>query len=202
LGTGESRGEGTGVKNGETANRKSGFRAGVLHLLRSPNVEEALDALYRLPSRKVLRLLLSSIGAEDDTLRWRAIQALGRIVARLGDEDTDAARTIIRRLMWTLNDESGGIGWGAPEVMAEAMAQHAGLADEFAHILISYINPDGNYLRYVPLQRGVVWGIRRMAEVEPSRVQAAQPLLEKLLESEDVQLKELVGSALKVLKGR
>ena len=31
--------------------------------------------------------------------------------------------------MWTLNDESGGIGWGSPEVMGEILAAHKGLAE-------------------------------------------------------------------------
>jgi len=36
--------------------------------------------------------------------------------------------------MWSLNDESGGIGWGAPEAMGAIMARHTGLADEYANI--------------------------------------------------------------------
>ena len=73
----------------------------------------------------------------------------------------------MRRLMWMLNDESGGIGWGAPEAMAEAMACHPRLAEEYVRILLSYIREDGNFLEYEPLRRGALWGIGRLARVYP-----------------------------------
>lgn len=56
------------------------------------------------------------------------------------------------RLMWTLNDESGGIGWGAPETMAEAMACHPHIAEEYVCILLFYIREDGNFLEYEPIR--------------------------------------------------
>lgn len=40
----------------------------------------------------------------------------------------EKACTVMRRLMWTLNDEFGGIGWGVPEAMGEIMVCHKGLA--------------------------------------------------------------------------
>ncbi len=73
----------------------------------------------------------------------------------------------MRRFMWHLNEESGGIGWGIPEVMGEVMARHEGLALEFASILISFIREDGNFLEYEPMQRGALWGIGRLAQVRP-----------------------------------
>ena len=60
---------------------------------------------------------------------------MGASLARLADADMEAARIVMRRLLWSLNDESGGIGWGAPESMAEAMCRHQGLALEYAHML-------------------------------------------------------------------
>ena len=49
------------------------------------------------------------------------------VVSRLADSDMEAARVIMRRLMWNLNDESGGIGWGSPEAMGEILAAMVGL---------------------------------------------------------------------------
>jgi hypothetical protein len=72
------------------------------------------------------------------------------------------ARIIMRRLMWTLNDESGGIGWGVPEAMAEIMINHKGLFKEYAHILMSYAEGGGNYLDHEPLKRGVIKAIERL----------------------------------------
>jgi hypothetical protein len=99
-------------------------------------------------------------------------------VARLADEDMEEARVVMRRLLWSLNDESGGIGWGAPEALAEIMVRHRGLAEEYLHMLVSYLRPDGaepfqdgNYLEHEGLQRGLLWGIGRVAAVRPNMLQ-------------------------------
>ena len=37
---------------------------------------------------------------------------MGAVVAALATEEMESARVVMRRLLWNLNDESGGIGWG------------------------------------------------------------------------------------------
>lgn len=135
----------------------------VLALLKSPNFERAEEELDSLPGRELLHALFSGICATDDTLRWRAIIYMGKTVAKIADQDMEAARVVMRRLMWSLNDESGGIGWGAPEAFAEILCCHEELAKEYAHILVSYMREDGNFLEHIPLQRGLLWGIGRLA---------------------------------------
>jgi hypothetical protein len=68
-----------------------------------------------------------------------------------------------------LNDESGGIGWGAPEALAEIMCHSTQLRKEYLHMLFSYmredgeeLHQDGNYLELPMLQRGLLWGIGRL----------------------------------------
>ena len=92
---------------------------------------------------------------------------MGVYVSGLAENDLEAARNWMRRFMWQLNEESGGIGWGVAEVMGEVMARHEGLAREFARILLSYLDENGNYLEFEPLQKGVLWGIGRLAQVRP-----------------------------------
>ncbi|MDP2106557.1 MAG: HEAT repeat domain-containing protein, partial [Desulfobulbaceae bacterium] len=74
---------------------------------------------------------------------------------------------VMRRFMWMLNDESGGIGWGVPEAMAEVLYCHAGLAGEYTHILVSFMREDGFYLELEALQRGLIWGVARLAGAAP-----------------------------------
>jgi hypothetical protein len=92
---------------------------------------------------------------------------MGLLTADLASDSVEEAREWMRRLMWSLNDESGSIGWGAPEAMAEIMARHEGLAEEYAHMLVSYMREDGNYLENPGLQRGLLLGIGRLAAVRP-----------------------------------
>ncbi|MEA3417440.1 MAG: hypothetical protein U9R02_15080 [Thermodesulfobacteriota bacterium] len=60
---------------------------------------------------------------------------MGVVVSNLADHDMESARVIMRRLIWNLNDESGGIGWGSPEAMGEIMARNNRLALPFTHKL-------------------------------------------------------------------
>jgi hypothetical protein len=96
----------------------------------------------------------------------------------------ESARIVMRRFIWNLNDESGGIGWGSPESMGEAMALNLALADQYASILLSYINPDGNYLEHEDLQPGVLWGVGRLAHARPGHARDALPFLQPYLDSD------------------
>ena len=121
--------------------------------------------------RDLLNFLFSALCHQEEIVRWHAVSAFGGIVDRIADRDMESARIVMRRLLWSLNDESGGIGWGAPEAMAEIMLQNEALFQEYVHMLLSYmcedgpdLFQDGNYLELPQLQRGVVWGVGRLAE--------------------------------------
>lgn len=123
--------------------------------------------LERLPPRQLLNPLIGCLCNHDELGKWLAVSALGRVVAALADQELEAGRVVMRRFMWMLNDESGGIGWGVPEAMAEVMACHAGLAEEFHQVLVAQMREDGNFLELEMLQRGLLWGIGRLAGVRP-----------------------------------
>ncbi len=141
----------------------------VFNILLQPDLDQVLADIGNLPSKETVNALFSAVCQLDERLRWHGISAMGLMVARLADEDMEEARIMMRRLLWSLNDESGGIGWGAPESMGEIMHNHEGLSQEYAHMLISYTRPDGpeleqdgNYLELEVLQRGLLWGLSRM----------------------------------------
>ena len=106
-------------------------------------------------------------------------------MADLARTDTESARVVIRRFIWNLNDESGGIGWGCPEAMGESLARSAAMATEYWCVLTSYIQPQGNYLEHTMLQRGAVWGVGRLARSQPDLLAACGRLLLPYLESDD-----------------
>lgn len=161
----------------------------VLALLRADPFEPARQALREYPPRRVVNPLIGFFLHSEPRVRWRAITAMGDVVAPLADREMESARIIMRRLMWSLNDESGGIGWGAPEAMGEIMAQSASLASEYGRILLSYIDPRGNYLEHEALQRGVLWGIGRLAHARPGIVAPASARILPYLSSSDAELR-------------
>jgi hypothetical protein len=171
----------------------------VFELLNRSDLDVAVGELCKLPLRSAVNALYSFIQLGDEKIKWAAVKAMGAAVAGLADQDMEAARVMIRRLMWNLNDESGGIGWGSPEAMGEILARHHGLAREYAHILISYIRVDGNYLGNEVLQAGVLWAIGRVGEVYPDLMRGAAPYLLRYLDSSDVTHRGLAKRALGLL---
>ena len=143
----------------------------VIKLLQQDKLSDIESALADLPEKDLVNALFSGICHAEESIRWHAISVMGRAVARLAEQDMEEARIILRRMLWSLNDESGGIGWGAPESMAEIMCCHKGLTDEYIHMLISYMRPDGeedwqdgNFLEHEMLQQGLLWAVGRLAQ--------------------------------------
>ena len=128
------------------------------------------------------------------------VKSMGYVVSQLADRDLEAARVIMRRLMWNLNDESGGMGWGSPEAMGEILATHGELAREYAHILLSYTREDGNYLEHEALQRGLLWGIGRLSEKRPELVRGAAASLLPYLASQDGVIRGLSARIMGLLQ--
>jgi hypothetical protein len=158
-------------------------------LLVREDFEAALEDIRRVPGRQAVNPLFSFFYSGEETIRWRAITAMGVVTGHMADCSIESARVVMRRLMWNLNDESGGIGWGSPEAMGEITAVHAGLADEFANILISYIDPAGNFLEHERLQRGSLWGVGRLAHARPHLAGPAAAFLPPFFESPDPYLR-------------
>ena len=173
-----------------------GLKKRVSGLLTLESLDRALGVLNGQPASQAINALFSFLPSTDAKVRWAAVTAMGSMVSRLADRQMEQARVVMRRLMWQLNDESGGIGWGCPEAMGEIMASHEGLANEFAHILVSYVRKDGNPLEYEPLQQAAVWGIGRLAEVRPHLVREAVPHLVPFLKVQNAPLRGLAVWAL------
>lgn len=151
----------------------------VTDLLRSSSPAELADKLRALSPRDVINPLFSCLCHPEELVRWRAVTGFGIVVPAITERDPEEGRVIMRRFIWMLNDESGGIGWGAPEAMAEVMAASQLLADEYLHMLVSYTLDDGpelfqhgNFLEHDILQEGVLWGICRVAPLYPDQVLA------------------------------
>ena len=176
----------------------------ITRLLESHNIDEIIKELRQLPPSRVINPLIGALCSNNQTVRWHAITALGPVMSDLADKDMEAARVVMRRFMWSLNDESGGIGWGAPEAMAEIMTQHQKLADEYGHMLVAYMREDGFYLELPQLQQGLMWGLARFAMVNPDLLKAKNVVnyLLPYLDSNDPAVRGQAAWALGLLQAR
>lgn len=152
------------------------------------------------PRTQVINTLFMALCDTKQRVRWHAVSCLGWLVSTMAEEDIESARIIMRRFLWTLNDESGGIGWGAPEAMAEIMCRSEVLRQEYIHMLISYMQEDGdelfqdgNYLELPLLQRGLLWGIGTLCYAFPEemRQRCLESDIKKYLVSSDIEVRKL-----------
>lgn len=180
----------------------------VLELLGQEDLAEIERGLAALDVKEAVNALIAAICRSEERLRWHAVTAMGWMVARLADEEMEAARIIMRRLLWSLNEESGGIGWGAPEAMAEIFCCHEGLAEEYIHMLLSYMRPDGdlphqdgNFLEHETLQRGLLWAAGRLAQCrrELALTKGMADDLPQYLASPDAAVRGLAARAMGLL---
>jgi hypothetical protein len=141
----------------------------ILNLLQNSSLAEIYQRLGHFPAHGLLNPLFMALCHPVEKVRWHAVCCFGWLVPAMAEKDLEAARTVMRRFLWMLNDESGGIGWGVPEALAEIMCHSEQLRQEYLHMLLSYMREDGeelyqdgNYLELPMLQRGLLWGIGRL----------------------------------------
>jgi hypothetical protein len=149
----------------------------VLSILEHPDFTNILQKIHELPPQKTINALFSFLCSADKSIKNKAVIAMGEVVSRMAESNLDSARSVMRRLIWSLNEESGWIGWGSAEAMGEIMARNNTLACEYHHILISFVSEGDNYLLYDKLRAEVVQGLMRLSQVHPQLVQDVQHLL-------------------------
>lgn len=139
----------------------------VEELLLDPDFAVKTHLWRSFPARKVINPLLSFLCATDETLRWHAVTAAGIVTASLAEKEPESARVIVRRFLWQVNEESGGIGWGIPEALGESLARSRMLAQEYGRLLLAFVREDENYLEHPPLLAGALWGLARVVNAHP-----------------------------------
>lgn len=169
------------------------------HLLAAEDFEQGLAAIRRMPPRQAVSPLFGFFCDLNETIKWHAVTAVGALVADMAAGDPESARVVIRRFIWNLNDESGGIGWGCPEAMGESLARSSAMAAEYWRVLTSYIQPQGNFLEHAMLQRGAVWGVGRLGRSQPGLLANCGGLLRPYLCAEDTILRATAAWAAETL---
>nr|NJM03524.1 hypothetical protein [Desulfobacula sp.] len=145
--------------------RKTKLKVGAI--LKEKDRATAFEKLDQIPDGQLAGHLFSYFYNTDELIKFRSASAMGRLVSRMAKQNMEKARIVLRRIMWNLNDESGGIGWGSAEAMGEILSRSPELALEFKSILFSYLDPGGNFIEHERLQQGVLWGIGTYLDAHP-----------------------------------
>ncbi len=74
--------------------------------------------------RRTLSYLTALTYDPEPLTAWRALDAAGWVAGQaIQAGEIEWVRNHLRRCQWLLSDESGGIGWRAPEMMGEIVAR-------------------------------------------------------------------------------
>jgi hypothetical protein len=128
-------------------------------------------------SRDPLGALFSLTYDREELIRWRAIEAIGMAASQMAESDLEQVREFIRRLLWQMNDESGGIAWHAPEVLGELLFRIPSLVDEYGRLLFQF-------LRQSPFESGSHFALARIAFSEGDLIRECETELRFSLNSE------------------
>ncbi len=170
-------------------------------LLQGDDLDIILAEVRAFPPRRVISTLMSALYSTVEQIKWNAVTLMGQVTNDLARTDMEGARVIMRQFLWNLNEECGGIGWGMTEAMGEIMAVNEKLANEYAHMLVSYMREE-NYLELPAMQHGLMWGLGRLAMVRPELLlkNDADGYMTLYLESPDNVVQGLASRNFGILK--
>ncbi|MGQ9558107.1 MAG: DVU0298 family protein [Desulfurispora sp.] len=132
--------------------------------------------------KSLIKVLLGLLYEKDPMISWRAVQALGLVLEQRAGGEVEVAREVIRRLLWSLNDESGGTGWYAPQAMGAVIATRPEALAEYIPIMFSFVDDPR-------LTTGVLWGMAEVARKKRALVQHYTAEILPWLDSPDRQIR-------------
>jgi hypothetical protein len=142
--------------------------------------------------RKIVSLLVRLAYDKDTLVGWRAIEAIGLTAREMIATDLDFLRETCRKLVWSLSDESGGIGWSAPEILGEIASADPKRFKDFIPLIASVYDIEEDVFR-----GGVLFALGRIAESSPELAAPYQRIIISSLTDKDPLVKirglELAG---------
>jgi hypothetical protein len=144
------------------------------------------EPILELAGRKkrALSLLTALTYDQDPSVSEHAITASGLAAKVIAERDPEFIRNTLLRLFWLVNDESGGIGWRAPELIGEIL-YHCPQFDQFFPMLISLLDlEEEDAPRF---RAGAFRAIGRVAQTAQEAMLPALPYIQSLLEGNVLQ---------------
>ena len=159
--------------------------------------EGQLDAVVRQAERekRTLSLLSALLYHPDPLVSWRAAEGMGLAAQAVARRSPEYVRGHLRRLFWLLNDESGGIGWRAPEAIGEIIYHCPGLFDDFISPLFFLLDMEAEDAPR--FRTGILYAIGRMGPRVPEVFSAVLRLIMTCLDDAQPQTR---GAALWCLR--
>lgn len=134
--------------------------------------------------------MLRDLYSPEARIRWTAVHDLGRASI---ERPAAKTRELLRRLAWSLNEESGATGWGAPEAMGEIIACVPEHLSEFEHHFLGYLSDDETFLDNPVLDGGALWALGRLGRGSSFDEAAHELAVGRFLEHPDAAVRGLAA---------
>jgi hypothetical protein len=167
-----------------------------LHQALESNDLETVVALVK-ENRKVLSLLVRAAYDKETLVGWRAIKALGLSAQALVGTDYDFLRETVRKLLWSLSDESGGIGWAAPELLGEIVSADPQRFNDIIPLIAEVYDIEEKVFR-----PGILYALGKIAEKSPDLVMPYKDFIRRALSGGGPLSRVFALDLLKTLKSR
>lgn len=130
--------------------------------------------------RKSISHLIRLAYNKDTLVGWRAILAIGALARELVKTDPEILRETCRKLLWSLSDESGGIGWSAPEILGEIVSSDTRRFGDIIPLIAQVFDIEERHFR-----PGVVYALLKVAEQKPDMVLSFHKIIVEALKDQE-----------------
>jgi len=141
--------------------------------------------------RRSWRILWASLYDANERLRWPAIEAVARVMDRWWQAGhRERVQEYVRRLIWSLSDEAGEMGWSAPQTIAEVVVSIPELLEPYGSVMVcrAFEEP--------AMVTGGLWGIGRLGRRIKEAVESFQDSVLGVFESQDPETLGLAAWAM------
>ena len=135
-----------------------------------------------MKDRKVVSQLVRLAYDKETLVGWRAIKAIGLVAREIAGTDHEFLRGTVRKLLWTVSDESGGIGWSAPEIVGEIVSADPDNFRDIVPLLTELYDIEETVFR-----PGVLYALGRIAQANADIVEPYRDIIVRGL-TDDVPL--------------
>ncbi|MFA5801090.1 MAG: DVU0298 family protein [Thermoleophilia bacterium] len=153
--------------------------------------EADYDRVARLAagSKRTFGVLVSLAYNKEELLCWRAIEAMGAAAKASDPDKPELLRNVVRRLIWSAREESGGMGWSAPELLGEIVCARPLAFTDIPPIIVSLHGEDEENV----FRKGVLWAMGRMADAGIEDIPGSETVLRESLDSENPAVRGLAA---------
>ena len=157
---------------------------------------EGIRALAK-KRKLVLSRLLALTYDPDEAICWSAVEGLGIASSVWVEKDVESVREFCRRLLWLVNDESGGVGWFVPQALGVILGENHDSLGEFIPALLTVLDVENEK----PILLGMLWALGRIGPIHDDYIAQARERIRPYLSSGDPDVQAVAVESDRQLSG-